>query len=390
MHNKFRVNINQQEFLHSLGKSQYNVRHVALLNTYLIGVKMKQHRILLLDGISRWPMGIEFYQALKGVFSETYYLSQKNFDRKYLYNIRRMFSKMRGDKPKEYVHPKLIFSQLKEKITKIQPTIVVVLGYSHNLVHSEDLKALKKKLGFQLVLWETDSANYAHTMRGFREYIQHEFMRYDKIFSFSSTMARYMQRLNFMPIEYLHYGAVAYDHGRAIVPEKNIDVCFVGNPCLRRLLLLSGIENEKLCIIAEKWKRLEKFVPDKIKNACIYKDLLNEELYEILFRSKVVVNITKADFYGIDSGVNLRVFEALALKCFLLTDDYPEVRHLFEPGKEIETYSSHEEFIDKASFYSKNDDARNKIAAAGYEKFINNYTWGHQAKKMLDLLGVAY
>ncbi len=350
---------------------------------------MKQHRILLIDGISRWPMGIEFYQALKGVFSETYYLSQKNFDRKYLYNIRRMFSKMRGDKPKEYVHPKLIFSQLKEKITEIRPTIVVVLGFSHHLVHQEHLKALKEKLGFQLILWDTDSANYGQSVELFEDYIQREFMRYDKIFSFSSAITRYMKQIDLVPCEHLPFGAIIYNKlGPSL--EKNIDVCFSGLPNVRRLFLLSGIERENLCIIGKKWERIRKIIPDKIKNSCLYKDCLGDELYQTMLRSKIIVNITNAYFYGIDSGVNLRVFEALALKCFLLTDDYPEVRHLFEPGKEIETYSSYEEFIDKASFYSKNDDARNKIAAAGYEKFINNYTWGHQAKKMLGLLGVAY
>lgn len=351
---------------------------------------MKHHKILILDGISLWPMGTEFYHALKSIFNETYYLSQRNFSEKYFYNLRRMISKMKGDKLKEnsYVHPKLIYSEVKEKITAIQPTIVLVVGYSQNLIHRSDLESLKKKLGFQLVLWDTDSANFSHTIQAFEEYIHHEFMRYDKIFSFSLAVTRYMQQLNIIPCEYLHFGAITYPHQPIAAHKKDIDVCFVGLPSVRRLFLLSGIKDETLCVIGKKWKRIEKIVPDKIKASCNYKDCLGEELYETLFRSKIIVNITNSNFYGIDSGINLRFFEALALKGFLLTDYFPEICNLFEPGKEIETYGSYEEFVDKIAFYSKNDDARNKISAAGHERFINNYTWTHRAKKLLELLEI--
>ncbi len=351
---------------------------------------MKQHRILLLDGIRLWPIGTEFYQALKEVYNETYFLGQEDFSPKYFYNLRRIVSRMRGDKPTNYVHPKLIYSQVKAKIMAIRPTIVIVIGYSHNLIHKGDLEELKRKLGFQLVLWDTDSVNYGQTIQFFEEYINHEFMRYDRIFSFSSAVVRYMNRLNLVPCDYLHFGAIAYNHALKSSPEKNIDVCFAGLPNVRRAFLLSGIENEKMCIVGKKWKKYGEILPKNIKEACLYKNCLGDELYEILLRSKIIVNITGSYFYGVYSGITLRFFEAIALKSFLLTDDFPEIHDLFTPGKEIETYSNYEEFVDKAAFYSKNDDSRNKIAAAGYEKFINNYTWNHQARKMLDLLGVAY
>jgi hypothetical protein len=349
---------------------------------------MKQPRILILDGITLWPLGVQFFHALKELYNETYYLGHKDFDKKIFYNLRRMFSKMRGDKPKAYVHPKLIFSQVKEKIGAIRPTIIVVIGFSHNLIHTNDLYELKKKFGFQLVLWDTDSVNYGQTIQSFDEYVKHELMRYDKVFSFSLEVVRYMNLLNVIPFEYLHFGGIV--HNNIQQPKKDIDLCFAGHASVRRIFLLSGIKNEELCIIGERWKRCGKILPEKIKSSCVYRDCLDEELYKILFRSKIILNITGPYFFSIYSGIALRVFEALGLGGFLLTDDFPEIHNLFVAGKEIETYSNHEEFIDKVAFYSQHDDARNKIAAAGHERFINNYTWGHQAKKMLDLLGVEY
>lgn len=350
---------------------------------------MMQQRILILDGIPNVLLGVEFYQALKSLFNDAHYLCQKDFNAKMFYGIRRSFSKKISKKHSAYVYPFLPVSEVKEKLEAIKPTIVVVIGFSHHLISKEDLNNLKQQLGFQLVLWDTDSANYGQTTQAFSEFVEDELMRYDKVFSFSSAVVRYMNRLNRVPFEYLHFGAPAFHVQRTHLAEKNIDLLFAGIPHVRRLFLLSAIEEERLCIIGERWKRIKSILPEKIKMSCTYKECFGEELYETMHRAKIIVNISNCYFYGIHSGLTLRFFETLALKGFLLTDNIEEASHLFVPGKEIELFSSSEEFVDKVAFYSKHDEARNKIAAAGYEKFINHYTWAHQAKKLLNLLGVA-
>ena len=353
------------------------------------GQTMKQQKILIIDGIPQWPLGVEFCQALQGQWKETYYLSQKFFDRKYFYGIRRGIAKLIDKKPKAYVHPLLPEAQFKQKLDEIRPTIVLVIGFIHHLVGQDYLKMLKRQYGFQLILWDTDSANYGQSAQLFKEFFYDEIMRYDKVFSFSSAMVRYLNRLNFMPAEYLHFGAIACPHMPKLNAAKTIDVCFAGIPNLRRIFLLSSIEDESLCIIGERWKRIENILSEKMKSSCSYKNSLGEELYTTMTRSKIIVNITNSDFYGIHSGLALRFFEAVALKCFLLTDRLEETQELFVPGKEVETFSTPEEFSDKIKFYSKNDEARNNISIAGYEKFSANYTWNHQARRFLDLLGLS-
>ena len=47
---------------------------------------------------------------------------------------------------------------------------------------------------------------------------------------------------------------------------------------------------------------------------------------------------------------------------------------MFKEGKEAEYFSSSDEFLDKVRFYLKNNDARDRIAIAGYQQVI---TAGH-------------
>ena len=56
------------------------------------------------------------------------------------------------------------------------------------------------------------------------------------------------------------------------------------------------------------------------------------ELHCWWVRSKIVLNITCGDFYAAETGVNLRIFGALAAGCFLLTDHCDEIGDLFDTG----------------------------------------------------------
>ncbi len=148
----------------------------------------QKHKILMIDGIPQWPMGVEFYQALKGRWPETFYLNQSSFDRKNFYGIRRSVAKLVDKKPKAYVHPLLPKAQVKQKLEEIKPTIVLIIGFVHHLIDKDFLKSLKQHYGFQLILWDTDSANYGQSAQLFKEFLHDEIMRYDRVFSFSSAM----------------------------------------------------------------------------------------------------------------------------------------------------------------------------------------------------------
>lgn len=63
-----------------------------------------------------------------------------------------------------------------------------------------------------------------------------------------------------------------------------------------------------------------------------------------------------------------RTFEIPACGVFLLAERTPEMSAFFTEGVEAEYFSSPEEFVSKARFYVEHDEARERIAAAGYAR----------------------
>ena len=67
-----------------------------------------------------------------------------------------------------------------------------------------------------------------------------------------------------------------------------------------------------------------------------------------------------------------RTFEIPACGSMLLADRTEEHRAFFEEGREAEFFSSTEELLDKALYYSKDEGARQKIAVAGRRRGIDS------------------
>jgi len=82
-----------------------------------------------------------------------------------------------------------------------------------------------------------------------------------------------------------------------------------------------------------------------------------------------------------------RTFEIPACGSMLLADRTDEHREFFEEGKEAVFFSSAEELLDKAGFYSANSEARERIAKAGYERGIKGrYAYVHRLAAVFQAL----
>jgi hypothetical protein len=83
----------------------------------------------------------------------------------------------------------------------------------------------------------------------------------------------------------------------------------------------------------------------------------------------------------------MRIPESMAVGSMLITDFISPSKGLyehFEPGRDIETYTSTDELLDKVKFYSKNEAVASKIAESGYCRIINNHLEEHRASYLLN------
>lgn len=108
------------------------------------------------------------------------------------------------------------------------------------------------------------------------------------------------------------------------------------------------------------------------------------ELIKVYNQSKIILNSYVSSSNII--ALNARDFEAAACGSMVVTQDIPEVRKYFEPGKEIITYRDMDEAAEKIRYYLEYDEEREKIAAAGYERTLREHTY---EKRFRDIFAFA-
>jgi spore maturation protein CgeB len=87
--------------------------------------------------------------------------------------------------------------------------------------------------------------------------------------------------------------------------------------------------------------------------------------------------------------VRLRDFEAPMCRTCYLTGHTEEITEFYDPGREIDTYRSREELVDKARFYLHNSGAAEKLREAGYRRALSDHTWRRRFEELFRKTGLS-
>ncbi|MEM5830906.1 MAG: glycosyltransferase [Candidatus Aenigmatarchaeota archaeon] len=188
------------------------------------------------------------------------------------------------------------------------------------------------------------------------------------------------KRVEYLPFWYdpeIHYPVEVKDE-----KEKNYygsDIAFIGTYDEEREWWLNQIKDYNLKIWGNDWWKANKDLQKKWMKKPAY----GEEFNKICSCSKIVLNIIRKQ--NIPSH-NMRTFEAPACKAFVLSTRTEELKEFFEEDKEIACFENPEELRQKIDFYLKNDNLREKIKEAGYQRLTNsNYSYLDRAKKIIEV-----
>lgn len=111
-----------------------------------------------------------------------------------------------------------------------------------------------------------------------------------------------------------------------------------------------------------------------------------DEVPRLFAQSKIVLGIGTighcTDFFAL----KLRDFDAPMSGTFYLTHDNPDLRLVYDIGREIETYRSVDDCVDKVRHYLCHDIEREAIARAGWARARRDHTWGRRSERLFDLL----
>jgi spore maturation protein CgeB len=117
-----------------------------------------------------------------------------------------------------------------------------------------------------------------------------------------------------------------------------------------------------------------------------------EEISKIFSSHEVVLNFSNVWADGrpgsnLISHVRLRDFEAPMCRSCYLTGHTEEIEEFYIVGKEIDTYNSRAELIDKSRFYLAHPEAAEKLRAAGYERALRDHTWKRRFEELFRKIG---
>lgn len=350
--------------------------------------ELKINKLLILDGISGVPLGQEMCQAFSDMHVNVTYADFKKFKPKKFYTLRSAYRKALNKRESAdgfYHFPKVNEADFEAYIQEVSPTVILVIGFAYKFLASQFLERIKRQYHISLFLYDTDSCNLFSKRREFVFFIEQELPKYNEIFSFSKVTTQFFNDTRKLKATFFPFGAVKLAPNFNLHPTK--DVLFVGSCDLRRIFLLERIK-DKVTIYGDRWKRNVPLIsPTLIKNVTD-SGVWGDSLYTLLHDSKIVLNITRSQFYGAETGVNLRIFEALSAGCFLLTDYCEEVGELFVIGEELDVFRNAKELEEKVDYYLNHPEERKRIAARGHERFLKEYTWDSRVKLLAAAMGL--
>jgi glycosyltransferase involved in cell wall biosynthesis len=108
------------------------------------------------------------------------------------------------------------------------------------------------------------------------------------------------------------------------------------------------------------------------------------KMFQTLRRSRVVLN-THIDVSPSNAS-NMRLFEATGVGTCLLTDWKENLAELFEPDKEVLTYSSAAECVEKIRYILAREDERRAIAAAGQRRTLREHNFDNRAARIDEII----
>ncbi|WCK56180.1 glycosyltransferase [Aneurinibacillus sp. Ricciae_BoGa-3] len=271
-------------------------------------------------------------------------------------------------------------------VAQLKPDLVLVL--LGDTFHIDQVSAIRS-MGIKTAVWFTDDPYYTDVTIQFAPHYDFVFTQELSCVSFYHAYGCF--RVHYLPLavntRVFHYHR--QDH------SFNTDVCFLGTAWNNRISLFDQIapylSTKKTLIVGPDWHRLQNYhlLSDKIR----LEVLSPEQSAHLINTSKIVINNHRA--YDDDTlfsknsrkllaySINPRTFEISACGAFQLTDVRQELPSCYLPRKELETYSSPSELIEKIDYYLRHEKERNAIALRGLNRTLNEHTYSKRLKELL-------
>jgi glycosyltransferase involved in cell wall biosynthesis len=253
-------------------------------------------------------------------------------------------------------------------------------------IRPETLTAIRDRFGASLVHYSNDSLFLANRSRHFRTSVR----LYDFLFTTKDFELEHYRRAGARRVGHVFDGV----SGERFFPRQpsgeqldryGADVTFIGRcePHYAACLRAAAGSGADLRIWGPRWPRFAR--SHAWARPCVVGSGLWREDYPVaLSVAKIGLGLLSK---GFPETTTTRSFEIPACRTFMLAERTAEHLSLFEEGKEAEFFDSDDELVDKIRHYLAHPQERERIAAAGRERFLrSDYTRRARVRQMLKIV----
>jgi hypothetical protein len=177
---------------------------------------------------------------------------------------------------------------------------------------------------------------------------------------------RYRKAIGHDQVYWLPLAAAADVHKHQDLP-RIYDVGFVGN------IAIAHRHTPR--------SRQLKRIADTFRTNDFYRFHSPEEVGQIYSQSRIVFNTSIA------GDLTMRIFEGALCGALVISDSAKNGLHeLFHVGKEIVIYANVDDLLEKIQYYLAHDNERVQIAFAGQKRALQEHTYHHRVKTIVDYL----
>lgn len=257
-----------------------------------------------------------------------------------------------------------------------RPDICMVVG-GHEIL--PDTVDHIKKMGIKVVLWTSDAPFYFDN-------ILRAAPRYDRLFCAGSEAMDIFQAQGLKNAVWVPFACDPRYHQPAALSEEEHkkyarDVVFVGSYYENRAWMLESIADFHLGVWGPYWQRLAKNSPLQRK---VFDAKLNyDEWRKIFSAAKIVLGLHYVNPSLPCHQASPKLFEAMACRSFVLSDNQKDARALFEDGRHLVFFKDEKDLREKIEYYLSHAQERMTIAQRGYEEVLARHTYRHRIEQIL-------
>ncbi|HPK52857.1 MAG TPA: glycosyltransferase [Smithellaceae bacterium] len=251
----------------------------------------------------------------------------------------------------------------------------VIFAYlSGELVEPAALKQLRRHGIPMINLTLNDKEHFVGKVRNGRAYGARDICRFFDLCwtSTEDALIKYCAE-GALPV-YLPEGANPQVH-RSYELEKTIDVSFVGQCYGNRQAVIDELKKRGIYVEA-------------YGSGWPHGPLATEEMVKMYSRSKINLGFGGVSGHKDTFCLKGRDFEIPMSGGLYLTEDHPELHHVFQPGEEILTYSGIADLAAKINYYLTHPAEAEAIRKKGYERSRREHTWEMRFEKIFRLFGI--